>query len=141
MHAPNSILVVDDDDIDAQAVTRALKKQGMSNPIGRARDGIEALEILRQTGGHDSDGRPYTIVLDLNMPRMNGLEFLSEMRSDPDLSDMVVFVLTTSSAPEDRAAATGHRTAGYVVKSDLRGSYETLACLLDTYARVVSLPY
>lgn len=141
MHTPNSILVVDDDDIDALAVTRALKKQGMDNSIGRAHDGIEALEILRRTGGHDPDGRPYTIVLDLNMPRMNGLEFLSEMRSDPKLSDMVVFVLTTSNAPEDRAAAYSHRTAGYVVKSDLNGSYETLASLLNTYAKVVSLPH
>ena len=96
-----SILLIDDDDVDAMGVERALKKLRLANPFVRARDGIEGLEIMR-SGAISS---PYLLLLDLNMPRMNGIEMLRELRADPNLSSTVVFVLTTSDDDQDKVAA------------------------------------
>ena len=70
------VLLIEDDSIDAEAVERAFRKQRIANPITVARDGVEALSILRGTDGRERLVRPYLILLDLNMPRMNGIEFL-----------------------------------------------------------------
>ena len=86
-----TLLVVDDDDIDAIALERALRKLRLLNTLHRARDGLEALTLLRS--GVISP--PYIILLDLNMPRMNGLEFLEALRADPILTHAVVFGLTS----------------------------------------------
>jgi len=134
------VLVVDDDDIDAMAITRALKKLKLTNPIVRARDGIEALAYLTGDGSKEKLGRPHVILLDINMPRMNGHELLERIRSNSDLNDTVVFVLTTSSDLEDRTLAYKHRTAGYIVKSSLGASYQRLGEMLSSYWQVVTLP-
>ena len=108
-----TLLLVEDDDVDAMGVERALEKRRIANTLVRARDGIEALEFLR--GGKVA--RPFLILLDLNMPRMGGLEFIRTVRADPELCDSVVFVLTTSKSDEDLAAAYRAHVAGYMVKS------------------------
>ena len=87
-----SILLVEDDDVDAMGVERALKKLRLANPLFRARDGLQGLEMMRS----QKIPRPFLILLDLNMPRMNGLETLREIRRDPALTKSVIFVLTTS---------------------------------------------
>lgn len=131
-----SLFMIEDDDIDATALKRALHKLKLLNPIYRARDGLEAMEILR-AGGVPS---PYIILLDLNMPRMNGLEFLEELRSDPVLTQAVVFVLTTSKSDEDIFAAYREHVAGYLLKQRMDNDFLQVVGLLNHYWRIVEMP-
>ena len=128
-----TILLVEDDDIDAMIVQRAFKKLRIINPIVRAKDGIVALDLLRNA----SVSRPYIILLDLNMPRMGGLEMLKELRSDEVLKNNVVFVLTTSKDDEDKFAAYSQNIAGYILKENLQDGFDELVKLLDHYWRIV----
>ena len=131
-----TILLVEDDDIDAKIVERAFNKLRIVNPIIRAKDGVMALELLR-------DGtvqRPFIILLDLNMPKMGGLEMLEELRGDKNLSNSIVFVLTTSKDDEDKVAAYNKNIAGYILKEKLQNGFEDLVMLLDSYWRIVELP-
>jgi CheY-like chemotaxis protein len=134
------VLLVDDDDVDVQAVQRAFRKSKIANPLYVARDGIEAIAMLRGEEGQSALPRPYIIILDLNMPRMDGLEFLSELRQDPEHHDAVVFVMTTSKADEDRAASYDLNVAGYIVKSSVGEGFLKVTEMLDSYWRVVLLP-
>src|SRR5262245_54308276 len=96
-----NFLLVDDDRIDVLALKRALEMNKIANPVYVASDGVQALRMLRGEVGEQRVPWPYIILLDLNMPRMNGLEFLKELRSDPLLHRTVVFVLTTSKDDQD----------------------------------------
>ncbi|MBK6532031.1 MAG: response regulator [Deltaproteobacteria bacterium] len=136
-----SVLLVEDNVIEQEAVRRAFKREHIGNPIITAVDGIEALALLRGgKGGVEALPRPYLILLDLNMPRMNGLEFLTELRADPELRDSIVFVLTTSRSDEDRVASYNLNVAGYIVKSDVGAGFVRLLGLLDHYWRIVEFP-
>lgn len=132
-----TILLVDDDDVDYMAVQRAMRQLRLLNPLVRARDGIEAFAILTSL---DTIKGPYLILLDLNMPRMNGFEFLERIRSDPSLSSSVVFMLTTSSTDEDRMKAYSHHVAGYMVKTDIKDGFNNIFNMLEGYWRIVELP-
>ena len=136
---PN-ILLVEDDDVAAEAVTRSLKKNGVTFPVVTAEDGMTALEILRGRHPTRKIAYPYIILLDLNMPRMNGFEFLQELRKDPQLSSAVVFVLTTSDAPSDRARAYRENIAGYMVKAAVGPQFSRLAKFLEEYRSTILLP-
>lgn len=131
-----SLLIVDDDDIDATALRRALHKLKLLNPLYRAKDGQEALEILR----NGEIPNPYIILLDINMPRMNGIEFLEVLRSDPELTHAVVFVLTTSKSDEDIIAAYREHVAGYLLKQRMDSDFLQVVGLLDHYWKVIELP-
>lgn len=131
-----SLLMIEDDDIDATAMKRALQKLKLLNPVYRARDGLEGIELLR-AGEVPS---PYIILLDLNMPRMNGLEFLEELRSDPALTHSVVFVLTTSKSDEDILAAYREHVAGYLFKQRMDNDFLQVVGLLNHYWRIIELP-
>ena len=131
-----SILLVDDDDVDAMGIERALNKMKLANPFYRARDGVEGLEMLREK----AVDQPYMLLLDLNMPRMSGIEMLKELRSDPHLRGTVVFVLTTSDDDKDKVAAYNEHISGYIVKTKLDTGFEELMKLLDHYWRLVELP-
>lgn len=131
-----TLLVVDDDDIDAIALERALRKLRLLNTVYRARDGQEALELLRS----GAIPAPYIILLDLNMPRMNGLEFLHVLRTDPQLTHSVVFVLTTSKSDEDLVAAYREHVAGYVFKQHMDRDFLEVISLIEHYWRLVELP-
>jgi CheY-like chemotaxis protein len=133
------ILFVDDDTIDVMAFKRAMKKHKLLNPIHTASNGLEALKILRGDGTQPPLERPYIVLLDLNMPRMNGLEFLDELRQDPALHGSVVFVLTTSEDDRDKTAAYSHHIAGYIVKSHLGHDFVNLLSMLQPYWRIVEL--
>ena len=130
-----TFLICDDDEVSILAIRRALERHGVDNPVVEARDGLEALELLR-----GAVRRPYIILLDINMPRMTGLEFLDEVRCDAALRDSVVFVLTTSDAPQDICAAYDHQVAGYILKEDAYRSITDAVALLDTYSHTVVLP-
>lgn len=134
------ILLVDDDEVDVMAIQRAFRRAKIGNPIHVARDGIEALAILRGQPGGQPLPRPFLILLDLNMPRMNGIEFLEQLRADPDLHDSVVFVLTTSDDEEDKSRAYHQHIAGYIVKSDPAKGFMQAIEMLQAYWRVVELP-
>lgn len=135
-----SLLLVDDDDIDVESVQRAFRKQRIANPITVAKDGLEALAILRGEDGHERLIRPYLILLDLNMPRMGGIEFLEAIRQADDLKDSVVFVLTTSDDDRDVVTAYKNQVAGYMVKSRVGEDFVEMIGMLDHYWRVVELP-
>ena len=135
-----TVLLVDDNDVDREAVERAFAKQRIANPIVTAIHGEDALDALRGTNGRIAVPRPYLVLLDLNMPRMGGFEFLEAVRADPALRDSLVFVLTTSKSDEDRVAAYGHNVAGYVQKSEVGSQFVNLLTLLGHYWRIVLFP-
>lgn len=111
---PLTILLVEDDEIDIMNVKRAFKKNNISNQLVVARNGIEALEVLRSDVPDKPN--PKIILLDLNMPRMGGIEFLKEIRQDPELSSLFVFVMTTSNEDGDKIDAFNLNVAGYILK-------------------------
>jgi CheY-like chemotaxis protein len=142
MLEPNSVqlLHVEDDDLCIMGLVRAFKKAKIANPVSFAHDGIEALEMLRGTNGRPRLPRPFLILLDLNMPRMDGIEFLKELRKDEELKKSVVFIMTTSDANEDKVKAYNLGVAGYILKSNPANAYLEAAALLETYCRVVEFP-
>ncbi|WP_049629373.1 response regulator [Cellvibrio sp. pealriver] len=135
-----NILIVDDDDVAAESVVRSLRKHAMDFPVTLARDGIEALEILRANHSELTIEKPYIVLLDLNMPRMDGFEFLQEVRQDNVLQDSIIFVLTTSDADSDKSRAYHENIAGYMVKSAVGPQFSKLASLLDNYRNTITFP-
>ena len=135
-----NLLLVDDDEVDVQGLKRAFAKSRIGNPITVARDGIEALEILRGENGRTKLPKPHLILLDLNMPRMNGLEFLEAIRGDSELSASLVFMVTTSKAEEDKARAYGQHVAGYIVKQDPANTFVQAVSMLEHYWKIVEFP-
>ncbi|MCY4333562.1 MAG: response regulator [Litoreibacter sp.] len=111
-----AILLVDDNDLDVEILTRALAKADINNPVIRAVDGIDALQILKDHAANPHLPEPFVVLLDINMPRMNGLEFLSAMRNDPTLASRQVFVFSTSGHQADIASAYAEHASGYFVK-------------------------
>jgi len=111
-----NILLVEDDEVDIMNVQRAFKKNHVTNPLHIANNGVEALAMLRGNGVPAITPQPKIILLDLNMPKMNGIEFLTELRSDPKLKALSVFVLTTSDDDRDKVAAYNLNVAGYILK-------------------------
>jgi CheY-like chemotaxis protein len=134
------LLHVEDDDLCLMGLHRAFKVAKIANPIAFAHDGIDALDMLRGTNGRARLPRPFLVLLDLNMPRMNGIEFLKEVRKDEELKKSIVFVMTTSDADEDKVAAYNLGVAGYILKSNPANAFLEATALLDTYWRVVEFP-
>lgn len=130
------ILLIDDDEIDIELVRRALKRAHIDNPLHVAFDGTEALEVLRGQNENRKLKQPCMILVDINMPRMNGLEFLQELRGDNALKDNIVFMLTTSADTQDKKKAYQMNIAGYVLKENLT----MLTEMLEHYCRVNEFP-
>jgi CheY-like chemotaxis protein len=131
-----TLLLIEDDDIDAMAIRRALGKANIGNNLIRACDGVEALEMLR----NDTVPSPFVILLDLQMPRLNGLEFLEEIRNDPTLDKSTVFVLTTSKSDEDITASYKKNIAGYFVKDQVGEEFFDIVKMLKGYWKIVLFP-
>ncbi|HEX8212401.1 MAG TPA: response regulator [Longimicrobium sp.] len=132
-----NILLVEDDEVDVMNIRRAFKKGNISNPLFVAGNGLEALEMLR---GDELPRTRRLVLLDLNMPRMNGIEFLRELRADPDLSPTPVVVLTTSDAERDKVEAYNLHVAGYLLKPVTFSNFcETMASL-NKYWALVEMP-
>jgi len=112
-----NILLVEDDIVDVMNVKRAFKKNNISNPLIVAENGVEALEMLRGTNGKSAiTPLPKIILLDLNMPKMGGIEFLKELRADENFKNLSVFVMTTSNEDNDKVEAYKLNVAGYILK-------------------------
>ncbi len=135
-----TFLIVDDNELDVEKVERGFQRLKISNPLIRANDGFEALEVLRGSDTVTKLARPYVILLDVNMPRMNGIEFLKELRADSALADSAVVVLTTSDRIEDVEAAYENQVAGYIVKPISRDDILTALSKLDAYWNLCALP-
>jgi len=134
-----TILIVDDDRVDTMAIRRSFRELKITNPVISARDGIEALEHLRGENGRTALRSPL-VLLDLNMPRMGGIEFLEEVRRDALLQPLLVFVMTTSSAVEDRVKAYAKNVAGYILKYRAGNSFLDAISMLESYLRIIELP-
>lgn len=126
------ILLIEDDRVDVMTVQRALSKNKIKHPLWVARTATDALAMLRGTG--TGKARPRLILLDLNLPKMSGIEFLKELRSDADLRDMTVIVLTSSNEPNDREAAFKYEVEDYIVKPH---SFDQFASAINTVLRYV----
>lgn len=129
------VLIVDDDEVDIEAVERELSSRNLPVRTFVANDGVEALQVLRS-----EEFTPYlqasVILLDLNMPGMTGTEFLTELRLDPLLRRMLVFVLTTSDHIRDRQAVYDQNVCGYFLKNNLGSIIDTF----ENFTRVVRFP-
>jgi CheY-like chemotaxis protein len=134
------ILLVEDDDGDAKAMDRAFMRAKIANPMRRAIDGVEALEILRGENGKEKLAHPFLLLIDLNMPRLNGIQLLEALRGDPALRRAVAFVLTTSKREEDKIAAYDFNVAGYIHKQTADEDIKNLVNLIDCYWRIVEMP-
>lgn len=133
-------LIVDDDEVSIMKIKRAISKANFSNPIIVARDGLEALEVLR---GHDANNQitpPYIVTLDINMPRMDGHEFLSEIRDDPALRNVVIFILTTSDNKNDINSAYDKNVAGYILKELSEDDLLQKVSMIESFSNLVVLP-
>ena len=132
-----NILLVEDDEVDVMNVKRAFAKAHITNALYVAGNGIEGLQKLR-SGEIPSHRR--LVLLDLNMPRMNGIEFLREVRKDPALYQTPVVVLTTSNMDRDKFDAYGLNIAGYLVKPVTFEQFCDLMVTLNKYWTLVELP-
>jgi CheY-like chemotaxis protein len=137
---PLNILLIDDDDMDAKSLERAFRKAKIGNTIMRAMDGIEALEMLKAANGRTKPPSPCILLVDLNMPRMNGIELVQALRDDQELHHSIVFILTTSKRDEDKTAAYDLHVAGYIAKSMAAEDMRNLVSLMESYGRIVELP-
>ena len=134
------ILLVDDDEVDVMNVQRAFKKNNIINPLYVATNGLEALELLRGQDGPAIPGPRRLILLDLNMPKMNGLEFLRAIREDPALRSLTVVVLTTSDDERDRIEAYNLNVAGYILKPVTFTAFVEAMATLNKYWTINELP-
>jgi len=136
MRTKKPILLVEDDDVDVLTVRRALRELKVANPLAVASNGEEALAVLQDAGAK----RPALILLDLNMPRMSGLEFLRQARSDGCAKGIPVVVLTTSRQDQDVVRGFEYNVAGYMVKPvDYRKFVEVMQAI-DLYWTLSELP-
>jgi len=118
-----TILLIEDDRVDVMTVQRALRMHHIDNPLFVARTAIEALDMLRGDGVPKIDPPPALVLLDLNLPRMSGIEFLEQVRADPALADLTVIVLTSSDEPSDRETAFKYEVEDYIVKPHSFGEF------------------
>ena len=137
-----NILLVEDDEVDVMNVKRAFKKYKITNPLYIAGNGLQAMKMLKAQNGKPAvvpDNRRL-VLLDLNMPKMNGLEFLNEMRKDEELKRTPVIVLTTSDEDKDRIEAYNLNVAGYILKPVTFANFAEVMVALNKYWTLCEMP-
>ncbi|MBD1918126.1 MULTISPECIES: response regulator [Cyanophyceae] len=137
-----NVLLVEDDEVDVMNVQRAFKRNRIENPLYIASNGLAALDMLR---GSDSEPPSMPehrrlVLLDINMPKMNGLEFLQELRQDESLKSTPVVVLTTSDADQDRLEAYRLNVAGYILKPVAFATFADVVAALNQYWALCEIP-
>jgi CheY-like chemotaxis protein len=131
------ILLIEDDDVDIMTVRRSMKELCVPNPLDQVSDGEQGLAFLRDP----ANARPGLILLDLNMPRMNGVEFLVALRADAALKSIPVVVLTTSREESDRVSSFSQSVSGYMIKPvDYPQFVNTMRIIRDYWATSESSP-
>jgi CheY-like chemotaxis protein len=121
-----SFLLVEDDQFSVDFFRLYVSSTGFKNPVFRASNGIEALDILRGKNNREKIPEPYIVFLDLDMPEMNGIELLKILRSDEELKNTTVYVLTASSDDIDVQKAYSLNVAGYFLKKDIKSLISSL---------------
>jgi CheY-like chemotaxis protein len=134
---PINVLLVDDDEVDVLNVRRAFERGRITNQLWVAADGIEGLAALR---GNELPQDRRLVLLDINMPRMSGIEMLRELRADPKLKMTSVVMLTTSNDDRDRVESYRLNVAGYLLKPVTFVSFVELMVALNRYWTLVELP-
>ena len=136
-----NILLVEDDEVDVMNVQRAFKKNNITNPLFFASNGLEALSILRGSNAKISIPQERRIILlDLNMPKMNGIEFLRVLRADEQLQSIPVIVLTTSNEDKDKVEAYKLNVAGYILKPVTFSNFVETVATMNKYWSLVEIP-
>jgi len=139
---PINVLLVEDDEVDVMNVQRAFKRNNITNPLYVAHNGLDALQMLRGEGVQKPaipDDRRM-ILLDINMPKMNGIEFLQELRQDETLKSTPVVVLTTSDADQDQVNAYRLNVAGYILKPVTFATFSEVIAALNRYWTLCEIP-
>ncbi|MBI2270500.1 MAG: response regulator [Bacteroidetes bacterium] len=129
MRPGKTILLIEDDQVDAMTVERAFSEIKVENSIKKVTEGEEALEYLQL----NKSQRPGIIFLDLNMPRMNGIEFLNVLKKDKDLKTIPVVIFTTSNEEKDKLECFRLGVAGYMVKPLNYKDFLKIIAAIDTY--------
>jgi CheY-like chemotaxis protein len=138
---PIHILLDEDNPADVRLTQEALKEGKVQNTLSVVPDGVETLAFLRREGEHAEASRPDLLLLDLNMPRMDGREVLEEIKADPELRRMPVVVLTTSRSEEDILRAYDNYCNCYIQKPvDLDKFLEVVQAIEDFWLSIVKLP-
>ena len=139
---PIEILLVEDNPGDVRLTVEGLKESKVRNNLHVARDGVEAMEFLRRTGRYGGAVRPDLILLDLNLPRMDGREVLAEVKSDAKLKTIPVVVLTTSRAEQDVLRSYELQANCYITKpADLEQFIAVVKSIEDFWFTIVTLPH
>ena len=128
-----SVLHLEDDKVDTMVIERIIRRNMEYVVLYHAKDGEEAFDMLKGENGNTKIPRPNIILLDLNMPRMNGHEFLKALREDPEFKPISVFVLTTSDDEYDRFTAFSFNVAGYILKPISVEQFEYVFRTLASY--------
>ena len=137
-----NVLLVEDDEVDVMNVKRTFKRSNISNPLYVAGNGLEALRMLRGTAT-EAPVMPNSrriVLLDINMPKMNGIEFLQELRQDERLRATPVVVLTTSDEDQDRVEAYRLNVAGYILKPVTFTNFAEVMAALNKYWALCEIP-
>lgn len=137
-----NVLLVEDDEVDVMNVKRAFKRNNITNPLYVAFNGLEALKMLRGSNGNSPQipKQRRIILLDLNMPKMGGLEFLQELRADCNLKSIPVIILTTSDEDKDRIEAYNLNVAGYLLKPVKFSQFAEAMVTLNKYWSLCEIP-
>jgi CheY-like chemotaxis protein len=135
-----NILLVEDDEVDVMNVKRAFKKNNVTNPLFVCNNGLEALNFLRGERDTSITEIPKIILLDLNMPKMGGIEFLREIRKDDKLKNISVFVMTTSNEDKDKVDAYNLNVAGYILKPLSMERFIEAVSTLNNYWKLCEFP-
>ncbi|PRY92348.1 response regulator [Donghicola tyrosinivorans] len=130
-----TLLVVDDDEIDREIILRALAEHGLEVPVAYAANGNEAIELMKA----ETD-TAFVVLLDLNMPVLDGFETLDVMRKDPDLMKTPVFILSTSDEERDIDQSYRMGISGYLRKAEIDEGMERIISLMRAYIETVKLP-
>lgn len=136
-----NFMLVDDDEIDVKSMQRTFEKNKITNPLYIATNGIEALnKLLGKNGEQKLYPTPKIIILDINMPKMNGIEFIKNIRANKKLKSLLIFVLTTSNSEKDKTEAYNLNVAGYIVKPLQLNDFVEMISSLYNYWGLLEFP-